>query len=190
MRTRIVILASESPGKGFLVRPTLLFLFLLVVCAGLSGCGYRTIAHDTESRFGEGKTLSIPIFANKTYRSNLENILLNNLVDEFSRRRGLRIVEKEASDYTLSGEVLTYEKNAVSYTGKDIVKEYTAVMTLSATLRKNTTQRIVWRGQLAWSQDFPASSDIAIQQNSEDAAVQEICRRLAQQLYLKMSEDF
>jgi outer membrane lipopolysaccharide assembly protein LptE/RlpB len=156
----------------------------------VSGCGYHTISRDSKSRFGEGKTVSIPIFANKTYRPNLENILLNNLVDEFARRRGLSIVEKEASDYTLSGEVLTYDKNSVSYTGKDKVKEYEAVMSLSASLRKNSTQRIVWRGKLSWSQDFPASSDIAIQQNSEDAAIQEICRRLAQQLYLKMSEDF
>jgi outer membrane lipopolysaccharide assembly protein LptE/RlpB len=172
------------------VRTTLLFLLLLALCSLLPGCGYRPIARDSESRFGEGKTVSIPLFANKTYRPNLENILLNNLVDEFSRRRGLRIVEKEASDYTLSGDLLSYDKNAVSYTGKDIVKEYTAVMSLTATLRKNSTQRIVWRGTLSWSQDFPASSDIAFQQNSEDAAVQEICRRLAQQLYLKISEDF
>jgi hypothetical protein len=156
----------------------------------LLGCGYRPISRDSESRFGEGKTVSIPLFANKTYRPNIENTLLNSLVDEFAKRRGLRIADKEVSDYTLSGELLTYDKNAVSYTGKDIVKEYTAIISLTATLRKNSTQQIIWRGQLSWSQDFPASSDIAIQQNSEEAAIQEICRRLAQQLYLKTSEDF
>lgn len=172
------------------MRQTLLCLVLIVACAFPSGCGYRTVARDTVSRFGEGKTVSIPLFGNKTYRSNLENILLNNLVDEFSKRRGLTIVERESSDYTLSGEILSYEKTAVSYTGKDIVMEYTVAMSLSATLRKNSTSGIVWRGKLSWSQDFPASSDIALQQNSEDAAIQEICRRLAQQLYLKMSEDF
>lgn len=181
----------EQPGKGFYVRPALYWLLLpAFLCTLLSGCGYRPLAHDSVSRFGEGKTVTIPIFANKTFRSNLENILLNNLVDEFARRRGLRVVENESSDYMLSGELLAYDKDAVSYTGKDIVKEYTATIKLSATLRQSSTQRIIWRGELSWSQDFPASLDIAIQQNSEDAAIQEICRRLAQQLYLKIIEDF
>lgn len=154
------------------------------------GCGYRPMVQDTESRFGEGKTVSISIFANKTYRPNLENILLNHLIDEFARRRGLKVGVTGSSDYTLSGEVLTYGKLAISYTGYDIVKEYRATMTLTATLRKNSTQAVVWRGNLSWSQDFPANTDIAIQQNSEDAAIQEICRRLAPQIYLKIAEDF
>jgi hypothetical protein len=145
---------------------------------------------DAETRFGEGKTVTIPIFANKTYKPNLENILLNDLIDEFAKRKGLRIQGMGSSDYTLSGEVLTYGKIAISYTGFDIVKEYRATLTVTATLRNNSNQQVVWRGNLSWSQDFPANSDLAIQQNSEDAAIQEISRRLAQQIYLKLLEDF
>jgi len=155
-----------------------------------AGCGYRPVVRDVESRFGEGKTVSIPIFANKTYKPNLENFLLNDLIDEFAKRKGLRVKEMDSSDYTLSGEVLTYGKVAISYSGFDIVKEYRATMTVTATLRKNSNQQVIWRGNLSWSQDFPASTDLAILQNSEDAAIQEISRRLAQQIYLKMSEDF
>ena len=70
------------------------------------------------------------------------------------------------------------------------MKEYKATMTIAATLRKNSNQKVIWRGQLSWSQDLPASSDIAIQQNSEDAAIQVICQRIAQQLYLKIHNDF
>ena len=99
-------------------------------------------------------------------------------------------MDRQASEYTLSGEVLTYNKVAVAYTGDDIVKEYKATMTIAATLRKNSNQKVIWRGQLSWSQDLPASSDIAIQQNSEDAAIQVICQRIAQQLYLKIHNDF
>jgi outer membrane lipopolysaccharide assembly protein LptE/RlpB len=163
---------------------------LLLFVALCAGCGYHPVVRDVESRFGEGKTVSIPIFANKTYKPNLENVLLNDLIDEFAKRKGLRIKEMESSDYTLSGEVLTYGKVAISYTGYDIVKEYRATMAVMATLRKNSTQQVIWRGNLSWSQDFPANSDIAIQQNSEDAAIQEISRRLAQQIYLKFTEDF
>ncbi len=178
------------PEKGFFVRSILRCCYLFVVSALVTGCGYHALSQDAASRFGEGKTVSIPIFANKTYRPNLENILLNYLVDEFARRKSLKVQEMQFSDYTLSGEILTYSKAAISFTGYDTIKEYRATMTLLATMRKNSTQKIVWRGNLSWSQDFPASTDIAIQQNSEDAAIQEICRRLAQQIYLKIMEDF
>jgi outer membrane lipopolysaccharide assembly protein LptE/RlpB len=172
------------------VRTALLSLFLILFSALFAGCGYHSIAQDGQKHFGEGATVRIPIFSNKTYKPDLENILLNDLIGEFAKRKGLRVTEREVSDYTLSGEVLTYGKGAISYTGYDIVKEYKATMTIAATLRKNSNQKVVWRGQLSWSQDLPASSDIAIQQNSEDAAIQVICQKLAQQLYLKINEDF
>jgi hypothetical protein len=172
------------------VRTALLSLLFILFSSLFSGCGYHSIAQDSHERFGEAATVSIPIFANKTYKPNLENILLNDLIGEFAKRKGLRVVRSEVSDYTLSGDVLSYGKTAIAYTGYDIVKEYSATITIAATLRKNSTQKVIWRGQLSWSQNLPASSDIAIQQNSEDAAIQVICQRLAQQLYLKINQDF
>ncbi|MGA7827139.1 MAG: LptE family protein [Geobacteraceae bacterium] len=172
------------------MRTALLSLFLLLISSLVTGCGYHSLAHDTQKHFGDTATVSIPIFANKTYKPDLENILLNNLIGEFAKRKGLRVVQSGGADYTLSGELLNYEKTAVSYTGQDIVKEYTATLSIAATLRKNSNRKVLWKGQLSWSQDLPASSDIAIQQNSEDAAIQVICQRLAQQLYLKINEDF
>jgi hypothetical protein len=182
---------AELPDKGLSVRKTytsiLLAVFLLFA---LSGCGYRPIVHDTEAVFGEGKTVSIPIFVNKTYKPNLENILANDLVDEFAKRKGLRIVSSEAADYTLTGEVVSYGIGLVSFSAFDAIKEYRSTMKVLATFRKNSTQRVLWKKEVTWSQDYPSSADIALQQNAEDAAIQEICRHLAQQIYLKTIEDF
>lgn len=166
------------------------FLCGVLLCLVVSACGYRPLGRDMESRFGEGETISIPIFVNKTFKSNLENILLNELIDEFAKRKHLRIGRGDGTDYTLSGEVLSYTRNEVSYSGADTVMEYRATMVISATLRKNSTRNVIWKGELSWSQDYPSSSDIALLQNNEEAAILEISQRLAQQLYLKMSEDF
>jgi outer membrane lipopolysaccharide assembly protein LptE/RlpB len=163
---------------------------MVLIAFAAAGCGYRPIVDDSEALFGEGKTISIPIFTNKTYKPNLENVLANDLVDEFAKRKGLHIVESGAADYTLTGEVLSYGMLPLSYTRLDVVKEYRATMKVIATLRKNSTQRIIWKKEVSWYQDFSISADIAIQQNTEDVAIQEICRHLAQQIYLKTIEDF
>jgi hypothetical protein len=138
---------------------------------------------------GEGKTMNIPLFVNKTFKPNLEGVLANALIDEFASKKGLQ-VESSDADLTLSGEVLDYKTSAIAYSASDTVKEYSSSMKISATLRRNSTMKVLWKGQLSWSQSFPANTDIALQQNAEDAAIQEICSQLAQELYVTISSDF
>lgn len=169
---------------------TTAFFLLALLCLVVSACGYRPLGRDMASRFGEGETINIPVFANKTFKSNLENVLLNDLIDEFAKRKRPQLGRGEGTDYTLTGEVLSYNRNEVSYSGSDTIMEYRATMVISATLRRNSTRNVIWKGELSWSQDYPASSNLALLQNNEDAAIREISQRLAQQLYLKMAEDF
>jgi hypothetical protein len=172
------------------VRKFLIYPLVAVALLSVAGCGYRPINRDVEARFGTDRTLSIPIFANRTFKPNIENIAVNELVGEFARRKGLHVLSGDDADYILNGEVLSYDKAAVSYSGLDKVLEYRATITIAAELRLNATKRILWKGKLSRSQDFPAFYDSATQQNSEDAAISEICRRLAQELYIKMTEEF
>ncbi len=138
---------------------------------------------------GDGKTVAIPLFVNKTFKPNLEGVLANALIDEFAKKKGLQ-VEASNADLTLSGEILDYSTTAISYSAADTVKEYSASMKISATLRKNSTNKVLWKGQLSWDQSFPANTDIALQQNAEDAAIREICGKLAQELFVTISSDF
>jgi len=163
------------------------FLLLMVFC--LAGCGYHAASWNSGPYAGAGKTMNIPIFVNKTYKPNLEGVLANALIDEFAGKSGLT-VQSSDGDLTLSGEVLSYGLTAIAYSAADTVEEYTSSMYISATLRRNSNQQILWKGSLSWSQSFPANSDIALQQNAEDAAILEICARLAQQLYATLGQDF
>ncbi len=164
-------------------------VMLLIICCSLASCGYHTVNWDTGRYRDAGKTVNIPLFANKTFKPNLESVLANELIEEFAKREGLR-VESSDTDLTLSGEVLTYSTSAASYSAADTVKEYTASMKIVAILRKNSNQEVLWKGELSWDQVFPANTNIALQQNAEDEAIREICRRLSQQVYLKIVEDF
>ena len=165
-------------------------LLLLIICCYLSGCGYHAVGWETSPHGSAGKTVSIPVFANKTFKPNLESTLANAVVDEFAKRNSPRIAGSADADMTLSGEVTSYSSTAISYSRSDTITEYSASMKLVATLRKNSNRQVLWKGELSWSQAFPANTNIAIQQNAEDAAIQEICNKLAQQLYLRILQDF
>jgi outer membrane lipopolysaccharide assembly protein LptE/RlpB len=164
--------------------------FFLLVLFGLSGCGYHSLNTSSSKKISAGKTISIPLFANKTYKSNLESVFANAIIEEFAKRRGLQITDAAAAEMTLSGEVFSYISTASSYSRSDTVMQYSSSMKLNATLRRNSNQQVLWKGDLSWDQTYPANVNIGLQQNAEDSAIQEICRRIAQQLYLKIVQDF
>ncbi|KAF0220242.1 MAG: hypothetical protein FD174_1322 [Geobacteraceae bacterium] len=191
--------AEECSNKEVQVLRRFFSFLVLVACCCVNGCGYH-LSRPESSLVAGGKTISIPVFANKSYRPNLEAILTGSMVDEFAMRSGGRVMAEDAADLVLSGTIVSYSKTPVSYTARDTIKEYRATMTMEATLREKKTRKVLWKGSDSLSQDFPATpivsvqqnnvDIIALQQNSEDAAIREICRKLARQVYQKITEDF
>jgi outer membrane lipopolysaccharide assembly protein LptE/RlpB len=166
------------------------FLLTIVLICCLAGCGYHTMNWAANPHSGAGKTVSIPVFANKTFKPNLESTLANAVVDQFAKSSSFRVARSANADMTLSGEVVSYSTNAIAYSRGDNVTEYISSMTLVATLRRNSNQQVLWKGELSWRQTYPANTSIALQQNAENAAIEEICRRLALEMYLKIVQDF
>lgn len=165
------------------------FSLLLYVTGIFSGCGYHHLGGGGSSS-GELDSVHIAIFANRSYRSGLETMATQSVVDEFARHSGGNAVDEATARFVLSGAVLSYAVAPVSYTAADRIAGYRATVKLAATLVERQTGKIVWKGEVAESQDYPARTDIALQQNSEAAAIAEICIRLAEHLHEKMQEDF
>lgn len=161
---------------------------IILLLLSLFGCGYR-LPHEAVSSDLAGKSVRVAIFGNRTFRPNLEAVVTNRIIDEFAQHPGLRVVSGDA-DLVLNGEVISYSNVPVSYSAADIVREYRAGVTVEATLRRSDSQKIVWKGNVSATQTYPANLTIAFQQNSEEAAVQELARVLAQKLYVEISEDF
>lgn len=167
-----------------------LFIVAMLPLLLIAGCGYHFPGRDGGTLAGYGESITIPIFANKTQKANLEILLANELLDEFHRKRGVKVLDDGGGDLHLGGTITSYGTSAVSYSASDTVKEYRATMAVEALLKSNRDGKVIWKGTVFRSQDFPANIDIALQRNSEDAAIRDILGKVAQELYLKISEDF
>ena len=172
------------------------FILVFTVSWALSGCGYHLTSEAQAPSLIAGKTIAIPMWRNKSYRMNLEAIMTGSLVDEFTLLRGGMVVSDEAAELLLNGTIVNFTSTAVTYTSADLVREYRINMVVEATLTEKKSQKVLWKGTLSAGQDYPALNDpnlpnrIALQQNSEEAALREISRKIAQELYQKMSENF
>lgn len=166
------------------------FFLSLVVVLLLGGCGYQ-IAGRSDKLPLEVQSLYIELFANRTYEPYLENRLTDRVTERFARKQPLRLVEKrERADAQLSGEITRYTSTPISYSSSDVITEYRSNMVIAVTLRRSFDDRVLWKGNLEWSEEYPASLDKAVQEDNEAAAIGVIVDRLTDELYSRITENF
>ena len=174
---------------GAIVRRVIVSIFLT---GGLflGGCGYHLSGSAGLPPAVAGKRIAVATFTNKGYRANMGAILTGSLIDEFAKRTGGLVVAEKNAELKLDGTILSYSTTAISFTAVDTVKEYRAQVTAECSLTERGSGKVVWKGTVTQWQDYPVNADVALQQNSEDAAIREISRKIAQQVYQNVTDGF
>jgi hypothetical protein len=86
--------------------------------------------------------------------------------------------------------VTAYSTSPISYDRNDVITEYRSTMTIAVTLRQTADDRILWKGSIDWSEEYPANLDKGVQEDNEAAAIAVIVDQLAQELYFRIMENF
>ncbi|MDY0190335.1 MAG: LptE family protein [Desulfuromonas sp.] len=161
---------------------------LLVLVA--SGCGYHLPGSGT-SLPEDINTLCIEPFANKTTEPFIETQLTNEVRDQFARRQTMQVVSSDAqADAILSGNVTSYRSNSITYDQNDDITEYRVTMVVEAKLVRSVDSEVIWQGTVQWQEEFYANDDRAEQDYSESEAQETLTRRLAQEVYNRITDDF
>ncbi len=166
------------------------YLICLLLLLSLLGCGYHLQ--------GKGDTLPdgvryvhVAILHNATYEPFLENAVTLALQDRLIRSPGIELVDDPGqADALLTGTVAQYDSNSLSYDGNDRIAEYRARMTVEVALRHADNAQVLWKGRSSWTEDYVANTDKALEDDREKAAIEEIARRLADDIYSRMVDDF
>lgn len=166
------------PGQTKIIVLTLITLLL-------AGCGYRLAGQMS----GNGGAVAITGFTNKTLRPNLDSCLASQLVEAVSAA-GMTVAPLERSSLDLSGAILTYTESASSFNAEDKVATYQSSMTAEAKLRNIKSGDTLWKGVVRGVQDYPTSTDIALKLNAQEAALQELCRKLSDEMIRQMGNSF
>lgn len=166
-------------------RLVLLFAVLL-----LTGCGYHLQGRSSNLP-PDVQTLYIEMFSNRTMEPLLENYITDRVVDRFARTGTMRLVESPGrSDAVLSGTIITYSTVPISYDRSDVITEYRSLIAIAVTLQQSSDARVLWKGTVEWSEEYPASLDKSAQEDNETAAIGVISERLSQELYFRIMENF
>jgi len=165
-----------------------IFLILLLFLA--SGCGYH-LPGGGEGPSTHLRTVYIDSFANLTTEPFIETRVTNAVIESFARRKGMHPIEREGrSEAKLSGSITAYTSSAISYDRLDRVVEYRSSMTIEASLLRESDGRTLWKGSLSRSEEYLSSDDKVAQEDNEDRAIAIICDRLAEDLHVRLMDDF
>ena len=148
----------------------------------LHACGYHFAGHYS-SLPPEIKTIYIPLFANKTYEPGIENLFTNALIREFIKSNKVDVVRGEAEG-VISGEIISFKLDPLSYTKDDRVLEYRAIIKVSAAFRKADTGEVIWKNEnLSHNEEYMVSSDMVSTEAGKKGAKEKIVEELAERIH-------
>ena len=149
--------------------------------AVLSSCGYGLATKKLNG--GEGQTIAVPTFINKTTSYRIEQRLSEAVRQELIRRTRFKVVPDNAGDVVMTGEVLSYSAVPVIFNQQGRASAYTMLVDLNVRLTETKTGKVIFQND-RWT--FREVFELA--QNSpefvpEDTpALERLARRFASSL--------
>ncbi|MFO7813134.1 MAG: LptE family protein [Pelovirga sp.] len=164
-------------------------LLLLAVALLLGACGYH-FPGQGGSLPGGVERIHISMFDNLTREPLLENRLTTEVIDIFSGRSNIRHVAIEDAQAELTGRILSYDSSSIAYQQDDQISKYRAGMVVAVRLQGIDNQRLLWDGTVRWQTEYDAAADKMLQGDDERQAQDELARRLAEEIFSRLLDDF
>jgi len=152
----------------------------------VSSCGYR-FSGSGSLPAGIGRVF-ISVFDNRTAETGLENTLTGDLRYEFIRYK--RNANPDEADAVLSGTVKSLRVETISRSGQHSSLERRVTVSVDLKLT-DANGRVVWFVEgLADSESYRVESDDQSTNVNKRAAVSALSKRLAENIYYRLTEDF
>ncbi|MBC8019010.1 MAG: hypothetical protein H7X83_10895 [Verrucomicrobia bacterium] len=181
-------MAAKSSGitNKYLVRMLCVSVLLLF----MSGCGYH-FSGSSGNRLASGQSLWVSFIGIEIDSPSAQTALRRSLLEESHALRGLYPSANEASaDLRVTGRLRAYSAGAVSYSTRDLIKEYRLSIAVDLELFRKGQTTPFWKGTLQSYQDYPANTDLALQRSAEEAALAAASRILAQKFLTAVEQSY
>ena len=154
---------------------------IVFLCLVLPGCGYR-LANKSPNG-GQGQTIAVPAFINKTTTYRIEQLLAEAVRQELTRRTRYKVVADDTGDVVVSGEVLAYVAVPVIFNPAGRATAYSLNVDLKVKIADTTTGKVLFQNDRFTFRDVFELSQNSGQFVPEDsAALDRLSRRFASSL--------
>jgi hypothetical protein len=161
--------------KGTFVRAA----FSLFLTLTLSGCGYRLANKNFNG--GEGQTIAVPTFVNKTATYRVEQRLSEAVRQELVRRTRYKVVAESTGDVVVSGEVLSYIAVPVIFDPQGRGSVYSILVDMKLVMTNTKTGKELFHNdRFTFREVFELSQNSADFAPEDTPAMERLSRRFAE----------
>ena len=133
-----------TAARSVRLRPVALIVLLIGVTGYSSGCGY-VLAGRGSFLPDYIETIGIPMFENNTQAFEVEQLLTQEVRQEFIGRGQYRVVAETTDvDAVLEGTIQNIAIQPASFTGDQQVSRYVFTLTVRIEFRDLTTDDVLW----------------------------------------------
>jgi|SRR3989338_570403 len=187
------VMSNEYKAMSFFTRYSLLVtrhLLLIAHCSLLiTSCGYSLVGKGT-SLPQNIKSISIPIFQNKSGEPNIEFEITNRIRDGFIEDGRLKMTGDGDSDLVLNGDIIKYSLKPIAFDSKDNVTEYWVEIGVSIKLENRVNGNVILQQELYTKWDYKVSQSVTEADVNRLEAIRQAGKKMAQEIVNIVIEGF
>jgi outer membrane lipopolysaccharide assembly protein LptE/RlpB len=164
-------------------------LIVLLLCAG-AGCGYH-LTNAQSGRLGTAQKIWIPFFTNESISPTAQTVMRRAFYDEFHALRGLNPSDNERNaDLVMKARIISYLSRAVAYNALDQARVFELSLEVELEITKKGETAPLWKGQIKGLKQYPGNTDLGLQRNSEEQALDAASRIIAHKFISALEESY
>jgi len=165
-------------------------MFLALLLGTAAGCGYH-VTNTQPGRLGDARNVWVPFFGNESISPTAQTVLRRAFYEELHALRGLNPAATAAgADLVMKARLVSYTSKAVSYDVLDHAREYSLSLAVELEIAKRGETAPLWKGQLQGAKQYPANTDLALQRNAEEQALDAAARIIAHKFITALEESY
>jgi len=151
-----------------------------------TGCGYSLYGKDTADETHRHHNIYVSIIKNDTFEPMLERELTRSLKEEIMQDGRWRLSDPEEAEFALTGTVVHFDLEPLSYDPEERILEYRVNMRVSLTLRNTSTDEVLWKDpDMESFAEYRVTQDITKSKIKKGEAISKACKTLAEDFIIK-----
>ncbi len=158
----------------------------------LSGCGYHTLGAATHLP-ADVKTLSVPVFANRTTFNGTNTAMTEAVIREFATRTRLRVTPREddGADAVVQGTIVNEGVKPLTFnSATDQSSSFVITVVVSVTVTARDGRVLYSNPNYVFREQYQATTNLPLFVEENPAAVERLSRNFARQLVADVLEGF
>ncbi len=166
------------------------FICLIIILSAMAwvSCGYRFAGG---GKFpGNVQNLFVDILENRTSETGIENTFTNDLIYEITRRKKVALTTGDRADAVLSGTIKGLTIETISRRGTLTSLERRVTVTVALQLTKSDGETVWSARNVSENEEYDVASNKLVTEQNRGNAILSLSKRLAENVYRRLTEDF